>query len=226
MQPPRSLRDRLAALHATRVRDWDTAALAVNVNQRALLVSGFDPAATAQPGATIAPFSLVDTAGQTLRLDQLVARGPAVFVFFRFAGCPACNIALPYYQEQLAPALRAMDVPLVAVSPQLPERLREIRERHALDFTVASDPDNALGRRLGILYSYDQPSREAALRKGSFIGDVTGTGTWELPMPAALVIDQRCRLRFIDVSPDWLLRTEAETVLEAVRHCRQDALPA
>jgi hypothetical protein len=38
-----------------------------------------------------------------------------------------------------------MDVPLVAVSPQVPERLREIRERHALDFTVASDLDNAWG---------------------------------------------------------------------------------
>jgi hypothetical protein len=34
---------------------------------------------------------------------------------------------------------------------------------------------NVLARKLGILYSYDQPSRALALSKGVDMGPVTGT---------------------------------------------------
>jgi hypothetical protein len=35
-------------------------------------------------------------------------------------------------------------------------------------------------------------------------------------MPTVIVIDQKRVVRFADVHPDWLLRTEAEPILEAV----------
>jgi peroxiredoxin len=46
---------------------------------------------------------------------------------------------------------------------------------------------------------------------------VTGTGTWELPKPTVLVIDRNKVVRFVDVSADWLVRTEAGPIIEAVR---------
>ncbi len=36
-------------------------------------------------------------------------------------------------------------------------------------------------------------------------------------MPTVVVIGQDRAVRFADVAPDWLARTEAEPVLEAVR---------
>jgi peroxiredoxin len=108
-------------------------------------------------------------------------------------------------------------VPLVAVSPQIPERLGEIRTRHDLSFKVASDTDNALGRRFGILYTADEASQVAQRARGGSIGDTTGTGTWELPQPTVVVIGRDQRVKFADVSPDWLVRTEAEPVIDAVR---------
>lgn len=213
----KSLKDRLADLHAERVRTWDPAALKINIDQRRTLVEEADPSTWIQVGERLEPFTLLDVEGGELRLETLIQRGPAVLVFFRFAGCPACNIALPYYEERLAAGLRDLGATLVAVSPQIPERLVEIRTRHDLSFKVASDPGNALGRRLGILYTADEASQAAQRAKGGFIGETTGTGTWELPQPAVVVIDHERVVRFVDVSPDWLVRTEAETVLEAVR---------
>ncbi len=149
--------------------------------------------------------------------ELLLADGPAVLIFFRFAGCPACNIALPYYERQLLPTpARIRVLPLVAISPQVPERLVEIKTHHALQLLVASDPDNNLGRRLGILYSFDEASRNAALAKDNHIGETTGTGTWELPQPTVVVIAQDGTVAFVDVSPDWLVRTEAEPVVQVV----------
>jgi hypothetical protein len=45
---------------------------------------------------------------------------------------------------------------------------------------------------------------------------VLGTGKWELPMPTIVVIDRSRVVRFADVHPDWLIRTEAAPVIDAV----------
>ncbi len=58
------------------------------------------------------------------------------------------------------------------------------------------------------------------MRKGRPIGEVTGTATWELPMPAAIVIDKQRVVQFAEVSPDWLVRTEAEPLIAAARAVR------
>jgi peroxiredoxin len=52
---------------------------------------------------------------------------------------------------------------------------------------------------------------------------VTGTNSWTLPQPTILVIDTDATVRFVDVSPDWLARTEAETVLAALDGVRAAA---
>jgi hypothetical protein len=36
-------------------------------------------------------------------------------------------------------------------------------------------------------------------------------------MPTVLVIDRHRVVRFVDVSPDWLVRTEAAPIIAAVR---------
>jgi peroxiredoxin len=212
-----TLKSLFDGLHAERVRTWEPAALQGNIDQRRKLVETADRAGFVAAGDGVAGFNLEEVDGCELTLDNLLADGPAVLIFFRFAGCPACNIALPYYERRLAPALKGLGASLTAVSPQVPERLVEIKRRHNLSFNVATDRDNALGRRFGVLYEPDEAAKAAALAKGSFIGDTTGAGSWELPMPTVVVIDQDHTVRFADVSPDWLDRTEPEPVIAAVQ---------
>lgn len=211
-----SLHVLLAELHAWREANWDPAALKINIDQRATLVKEAADRRFVQPGDRVAPFSLVNVEGGSIELADLTAKGPAVLVFFRFAGCPACNIALPYYNRQLAPSLAALGVPLVGVSPQRPELLVDIKRRHALDFTIATDVGGALARRFDILYEFDEASKQAAASRGSSPNDITGSDAWELPQPAAIVIDRAHVVRYADVSPDWLKRTEAPDVIAAV----------
>ncbi|TXC71303.1 AhpC/TSA family protein [Sphingomonas ginsenosidivorax] len=209
-----SLTDQFVKLHADRVATWPSERLAKNIEQRAALVAAFDPATVVQVGDVVAPFTLDGSDGTPLTLETLVADRPGVLVFFRFAGCPACNLALPYYDRQLRPALDAAGIRLVAVSPHLPERsLGAIRDRHDLHFAVAADRDNTLARRLGITFARGDVPAETA---PGWIGELTGIGTSELPQPTVIVIDQDRIVRFVDVSPDWLVRTEAPVILAAV----------
>jgi len=216
----------LQNLHAERVATWKPEDLQVNINQRRRLVEGANAGGFVKVGDVLEPFSVPAVDGSIVELDQLLATGPVVLIFFRFAGCPACNVALPYYQRRLYPALRELGATLLALSPQIPDKLLAIRERHDLEFLVASDLNNELGARFGILYTFDEASKAAALARGSPIGDVTGTGTWELPMPAAIVIDRGRVVRFVDVSPDWLVRTEAGPLIEVVRSLQAESARA
>jgi len=212
-----SLNQLLANLHAERVATWRPEDLRVNVEQRRLLVETENADEYIKVGDVLESFSVPSVDGNIIEFDELAARGPVVIIFFRFAGCPACNIALPYYQRALWPTLRELNASLLGLSPQIPDKLLAIKERHGLEFLVGSDLHNELGRRFGILYSYDEPSRQAALARNSAIGDVTGTGTWELPKPTVLVVGTDRVVRFVDVSPDWLVRTEAGPIIDAVR---------
>jgi peroxiredoxin len=225
IKPPQSLTAQFQALHAERERTWEPDKLRRNVDQRRALVVAFDPAKAVRPGDQVDDFTLELSTGGTISRAQLLAGGPAGLVLFRFAGCPACNLALPYYDRLLWPALNAAGIPLVAVSPQLPEQgLDAIRTRHDLRLMVASDRNNALARHFGLTFvPHDDPA--PLVNDTTWIGALTGTGTWELPQPAVILIDARGIVRFADVSPDWLVRTEAPAVLEALKTL-QVAVPA
>ncbi len=219
---PESLTAQFEALHAERVRTWDPAQLAKNVDTRKALVAAFDPAKVVKVGDHVEGFDLPASSGGTVSLDTLLSDGPVVLIFFRYAGCPACNLALPYYDRQLWPSLEAEGASLIAISPHLVEKgLDDIRSRHGLHFTVANDKDNALARHFGISFARGEvpPGQPTP----GWIGELTGTGTAEFPQPAVIIIDPDHIVRFVDVSPDWLDRTEAPEILAALRQIRARA---
>ena len=207
----------LAELHAYRVQTMAPAALQANIDQRRLLEETADRDGFVQVGDVVEPFTLPEVLGGTVDLDQLLAAGPVVLLFFRFAGCPACNISLRHYQQELYPALASLGATLVAVSPQVPERLAAIRNRFGFGFPVASDSDYQLTRSLGITFTSSPEQQERDRAKGGGLAAELGTGQWELPYPTIVVLDSRGVVTFADVHPDWLVRTEAPAVIDAVR---------
>ncbi len=217
MTSKESVNQLFAELHAHRVATLKPEELAYNINQRQYLVDHADRSKFIKLGDRVENFALPEVDGGSVELDRLLEKGPAVLVFFRFAGCPACNIAIPYYQRQLAPSVTELGATLVAISPQIPSKLRDIKERHKLDFQIASDTDNKLGSKFGIVFTAAEESQKHLLSKGSNLGEITGTHSWDLPMPTVLVIDQNHIVRFVSISPDWLVRAEAGEIIEALR---------
>lgn len=208
-----SLAARFAALEAERARTWTPEQLAGNRTQRQALRNAFDPERTIRVGDHLTDFALDGRGGETLRLADLVAEGPAVLLFFRYAECPADNIALPLYDAALAGA----GVPVVAISPQLPEKRDAIRAKHDLSITLATDRDNRLARELGLTFT---PLATPEPPPSGWVGEITGTGTWELPQTAALIVDADRVVRFAAISPDWLDRVEPDVILSALDRIR------
>ncbi|MDR6512006.1 peroxiredoxin [Novosphingobium capsulatum] len=205
-----SLSERYAALLAERARTWPAEQLAGNARQRQVLVERYDRAAHPAVGTRLASFTLLDAQGQPRRSEDLLRDGPVVLVFFRFGGCPACNLALPYYDATLWPALQAAGVALYAVSAQNPVDPGP-SERHGLRFATLADPDYALARQLGITFF---PEDQPAVAPGApWIGATLGTHSYEMTQPAIVIINADHTLRYLAVSPDWLDRPEAAAIL-------------
>jgi peroxiredoxin len=218
MAPPTaSVQENLDALQAERDNGWDAEQLRSHEAFRLSLEEEAGSRSMVRVGDLVSPFALPEVDGGEVVLTDLLATGPVVLIFFRFEGCPACNAAWSAYRLSLAPALQELGVHLVGVSPQAPEKLVAIKRRHDFQFQIASDPDASLIDEFGIGFAPAEEDREEQRAAGKDIGAILGTGSWEFPYPTALVIDQDRVVRFADIHPDWMVRTESDAILDAVR---------
>jgi len=161
-------------------------------------------------GTEIEDFELPGVDGTKTSLSELVAEGPAVLVFYRGQWCPYCNLTLRTYQQEVLPELAKSGATLVAISPQRPDGALP-----DLAFPVLSDVGSTVARGLGLSYPVSEPVREAMLALGMDLEEVNGT--WELVHPAVVVVGRDRVLRFVDVHPDFVTRTEPADILEAVK---------
>ncbi|AQS92079.1 alkyl hydroperoxide reductase [Gluconobacter albidus] len=215
LSPP-SLQSRYRSLEAERRQTWPPEDVSRNIAQRQAIARDHARTSHVEVGDVLPYHSFLDASGAAVSLDDLTASGAAVLVFFRFSDCSACNIALPYYAETLAPSLKTAGIPLVAVSAQPFPVLEEIRTRHDLPFPVLNDPGLTLARILGITYVFDDAARDTALSKGERSQALNGTESWELPKPTILVLEPGRIVSFVEISPDWMNRPETETILKAL----------
>ncbi|GAA4401857.1 peroxiredoxin-like family protein [Tsukamurella soli] len=167
-------------------------------------------------GDTLAPFTLTDATGAPVSLDELLATGPAVVVFYRGGWCPYCNIALRTYQAELLPRLGAFGARLVAISPQTPDESLSTAEKAGLEFTVLSDPGSRLAHSIGIAFEQAEDVLDAQHRLGLDLADVNAEGAVRLPRPTVLIVDRTRTVRFVDIQADYTARTEIEDILAAL----------
>ncbi len=108
-------------------------------------------------------------------------------------------------------------VPTASFKPQLAAIKQANPDAIYLATIGTSENTNVVvqARQLGITYTANAASRAGGEIPG-WIGEVVGTNSWELPQPAVIAFTAGGLVLFVDVSPDWLVRTEASSVLSAL----------
>jgi peroxiredoxin len=173
-----------------------------------------------QPGAPAPDFILPDSQGAPVRLNQLLATGPVVLVFYRGGWCPYCNIHLRGYQRMLG-EFRAAGAHVVAVSPQLPNPSLETRMGNDLEFPVLSDVGLHVARAFGIVFTLPPRLLDLYAAFGHPLEGVNGdAGATELPIPATFVIGRDSRILHTHADEDYTSRSEPEEVLKVVTAIR------
>ena len=159
-----------------------------------------------KPGDRLPSATLLEADLGPIHLDRLRLTGPIVLVFFRYAASDPCDAALATYQRRLAPALAGTAAHLVAVSPQIPTRLADVKRRHDLTYFVAADVRHTLIDAFNL--GFHEPGADAVL----------GTRRSILPFPAVVIADRAGTVRFTDIRADGAAHPSPTTILAAVRN--------
>ncbi|KAI0166256.1 AhpC-TSA-domain-containing protein [Xylariaceae sp. FL1272] len=167
----------------------------------AKFMSTFDPSKTIQVGDKIPAFRMTDATGKDVESATLFAKGPLLITFYRGEWCPFCNIAIGFLQKHL-PEFQARGVTLVAITPELPNQNMTTAEKHALQFPVLTDLHNKFAKQLGIVY--DQSGAKGLHNQlGIDLNARNGEDTWEVPIPASLLVDESGTVRNAHIDPDF-----------------------
>ena len=113
--------------------------------------------------------------------------------------------------------LKAHNTTLVAITPQIAEHSASMRKKHGLDFPMLSDLGNAYASELGLTFAYSDALKKVYDGFKVDLAKVNGEGSWTMPMPARLVVDQSGIVRATDIDPDYTKRPEPEKTLADVK---------
>lgn len=162
-------------------------------------------------------FTLPDSVGKSVSLDDLLEKGPVVVTFYRGNWCPYCNLQLKALQNRLK-EIHGLGAQLIAISPQVPDGSMTKDEIADMDFLVLSDQDAQVASQYGIAWKVPEYLLEH-MRVGRKLDlETLNNGNGDiLPIPATFVIgrDGTVAWRYVDV--DYRTRSEPEDIIEALR---------
>lgn len=160
-------------------------------------------------------FTLPNAVGKPVSLDDRLADGPAVVVFYRGAWCPYCDLHLRALQDSLGD-IEERGASLVAISPQGPDASLSFAERLTLGFDVLSDLDQSVSTEWRLKFELPEALREVYRTMGMALDDHNADGSWNLPVPATFVLDRRGVVRARHVDPNYLKRMAPADVVAAL----------
>lgn len=161
-------------------------------------------------------FALPSATGAIVTLGERLTHGPVIVTFYRGGWCPYCNIALHALQSRLQ-EIKSLGGSLIAISPEVPDQSLSTTEKLALEFDVLSDADNSVARLFGLVYRISDAARERLQAFGRDLASHNGTDSWELPITATYVINQKGLIVFHHVEADYRERLDPATIVEAVK---------
>lgn len=167
-------------------------------------------------GQTAPFFALRNAVGRVVVLGDLLAKGPVVVKFYRGAWCSYCNVEVRALMGVLD-EIRALGADMVAITPELPDQMTTMQEKHDLKFEVLSDLGNAIARDYGLVWTLPERVRAFYARIGLDLVRSNGDDSWELPIPGTFILAQDGTILDVFAEPDYRIRQEPADVVAVLR---------
>ncbi len=163
----------------------------------------------------IAPnFTLPNATGQRVTLTDKTKNGYTIITWYRGGWCPYCNLTLAAWQ-QILPELKAENIELIAITPELPDSTLSTKEKNALEFEVLSDVGNKVAKEYGIVFPLDASIKEAYKNMG--LEKYNGDASYTLPLAATYIINSDNKIVYAFLDADYRKRAEPKEVLQKIK---------
>jgi peroxiredoxin len=164
-------------------------------------------------GAKAPEFQLQDHDGKSVSSVDLLAKKRLVLCFIRGRWCPFC-VAQMEAMNLILPVIEQAGATLMAISPQTVQQSFFMRDQHKLRFPLLSDAGNKVARQFGLTYRV--PDEQEAVYRKAFVNLplVNGDDRWELPIPAAYIIDRDGTVLHASADEDYTERPEPADIIQ------------
>jgi peroxiredoxin len=189
--------------------------LAIHARSNAELKQGGISDRVLSIGAKAPAFELSDHNGRPVSFSELLSKGRLVICFFRGRWCPFCVGQLEA-MNIILPQIEAFGASLVAISPQTVQQSFFMADQHRLKFPLLSDAGNKVAQQFGITYRVPDYQQEVYKRVFINLPFTNGEPSWELPIPAAYIMDRDGAIIFASHNADYTERPEPLDILKAL----------
>lgn len=110
-----------------------------------------------------------------------------------------------------------MGYQILAISPDTPENLKPTVDRHSLGYQLLSDSELTAAKAFGIAFHLDEPMFERYKGFGIDLEAASGQDHHQLPVPAVFVCDDKGKVAFSYVNPDYRVRVDPSVILAAAK---------
>jgi len=167
-------------------------------------------------GDAMPDFDLPEVGGGHIQLTDLLKNSPVVINFYRGGWCPYCNLEMQALQQAF-PGIEQAGGTLISIAPELPEHAGETREKGNLTFPLLHDRDNALARKLGLVFTLPDILRPVYEGFGIDLQESQGNDRFELPVPATYIVRPDGVVAFAFVDTDYTQRMEPARIVEILK---------
>jgi peroxiredoxin len=168
-----------------------------------------------QVGDRAPEFTLYNAVGEKRSLSDYLKTGPVVLTWYRGGWCPYCNLTLRYLQKEL-PKFKAEGANLIALTPELPDKSLNTKEKNELAFEVLSDTGNHVANEYGIVFKLT-PEVAKYYNDGFGLSDYNGNTSNELPLAATYVIDTNGKVIYSFLDADYRNRAEPSEITAVLK---------
>ncbi len=168
-------------------------------------------------GEIVPNCKLVSQSGEQGLFHEILDQNPAVIIFYRGSWWRFCVLQLVGVMR-ISEELKALGVKIMAISPDLPEKLMEVVNERSLDFTLYSDSKAELIEDFGLAFHLDDATVSLYLNEYKIdIEKSSGQTHHNLPVPAVYLVDKNKKVAFNYVNPDYKVRLDHNVLLEEVK---------
>ena len=161
-------------------------------------------------GEKVPDIELTDMNGKQESITELAKQKPTILVMYRGGWCPFCNRHLSDLAS-VQTEIMDMGYQIVAVSPDIPEKLTETSERNGFEGLQLSDPDAKLIKAMGLAYKAPETNMTRLLEYSG------GKNSDILPVPSLFVLDSNGAIRFEYINPNYRIRIGGKFLVNVLK---------
>lgn len=162
----------------------------------------------------IAPdFEGIDQFGKNYHLQDELAKGPVVLIFYRGSWCKYCNKHLGKLEDSIQYIVEK-GATVIAVTPEKPEYIKETSDKYGQSFRIIQDPDLSIMNAYGVRFTMEDKKVKKYKTWGIDLPKQNGDNAGNLPIPATYVIDKNGKIKWVHFDENYKVRASIAEVVE------------